>query len=63
MIANGQADVLGHFLDRPEELVDVLGFEIGVPLERGVQPVDVRLVMLVVMQLHRLLIDEGFEGV
>ena len=41
----------------------LLLLQLGMLLERGVQVVDVRRVMLVVMDLHRLLVDVRLERV
>ena len=46
-----------------EQILDALRLQLGMLLERGVQVVDVRAVMLAVMNLHRLLVDVRFERV
>jgi CheY-like chemotaxis protein len=58
VVADRRADVLRHLVDAPHERVDVVArIELGMLLQRGVQVVDVRLVMLPVMDLHRLRVD------
>jgi len=50
-------DVLGDRVEVAEEVLDALAAELGVLLDGGVQVVDVRLVMAVVVDLHRLRVD------
>ena len=63
VVAHGGADVLGHAVDASEQILDALRLQLGMLLERGVQVGDVRLVMLAVMNLHRLRVDVRFERV
>ena len=44
-----------------QQLLDALALELGCLLQRGIQIGDVRLVMLPVMDLHRLRVDVRLE--
>ena len=46
-----------------QQILDALRLQLGMLLERGVQVGHVGLVMLAVMNLHRLLVDVRFERV
>ena len=61
VVAHGRADVLGHGAEVRDEVLDGLAPELGMLLDRGVEVVDVRLVVLAVMNLHRLRVDVRFE--
>ena len=63
VVADGRADLLGHDADVAQQLVDRLRLQLGCFLERLVQVGDVRLVMLAVMDFHRLLVDVRLEGI
>jgi hypothetical protein len=63
VVPDGRPDLLGHLIEATQQ---VLGPQIGqvrIRLERLVQVVDVRLMMLVVMPLHRLGIDVRLESI
>ena len=53
----------GTVLMCANQILDALRLQIGMLLERGIQVVDVGLMMLAVMNLHRLLVDVRFERV
>src|SRR4051812_46332703 len=62
VVANGHADVLRNLLDVSAQILDaLLGNTLSI--ERRIQVGHVRIVMLVVMDLHRLGIDVRFQGV
>ena len=46
-----------------QQFLDALRLQLGMLLQRGVQVRHVRVVMLAVMNLHRLLVDVRFERV
>ena len=53
----------GTRVDVAKQILDALRLQLGMLLERRVQVGDVRLVMLAVMNLHRLLVDVRFERI
>ena len=53
----------GTRVDAAEQILDALRLQLGMLLERGVEVVHVGLVMLAVMDLHRLLVDVRLERV
>ena len=61
VVADGRTDRLRDAVEAVEQIVDALALELGRLLERRVQIGDVRLVMLSVMNLHRLRIDVRLE--
>src|SRR5213082_3690640 len=61
VVAYGRADVLGDGVDPAQQILQRLLVPLGVFVERGVQVVDVRLVMFPVVDLHRLGVDVVFE--
>src|SRR4029453_6948976 len=61
VVPDGSTDVLGDRVDTATELVDALRVQLGMLVERGVEISDVRLMVLPVMNLHRLRIDVGLE--
>ena len=61
VVAHRRADVFGNAVDAAAEILDALALQVGMLLERGVQIGDVRLMMLPVMNLHRLRVDVRFE--
>jgi len=52
---------LGHLVDVAQNVLDVLARQVGMTLQRRVQVVDIRGVVLVVMDLHRLGVDVRLE--
>jgi hypothetical protein len=56
------ANLFGNLGQVADEVVDGLCGQLGVVGERGIEVVDVGLVVLVVVNLHRLGVDERFEG-
>jgi hypothetical protein len=63
VVPNGRPDLLRHLLEAPQQ---ILGRELGqlrIRRDRLVQVVDVRLMVLVVMELHRLRIDIRLQGI
>jgi hypothetical protein len=63
VVANRVADRLGNRAEIAEEVVERLRLQLRSLLQRGVQVVDVRLVMLPVVNLHRLRVDVRLEGI
>ena len=63
IVPHGRADVVGHAVDAAQQVFDALGLELWMFLERRVQIRNVRVVMLPVMNLHRLLVDVRLERV
>ena len=63
VVADGGADRLGQRVQVLDQVLDALRLQVGVRLERGVQVVDVGLVVLAVVDLHRLRVDVGLERV
>ena len=61
VVAHRRADVFRHAVDAAAQLLDALRAQLGVLLERGVQVGDICLVMLPVMNLHRLRVDVRLE--
>ena len=48
-------------VDAAAEILDALALQVGILLERGVQIIDVRLMVLPVVDLHRLRVAVGLE--
>ena len=63
VVAHGGADRLGQRVEVLDQLLDRLALQLGELLERGVEVVDVGLVVLAVMNLHRLRVDVRLERV
>src|SRR5216683_3384657 len=63
VVANHVPDVLGHFVDTPEQVFDRLYRQTGMSLERRVGVVHVGRVVLVVMDLHRPGVDVRLESI
>ena len=63
VVANGIADRLGHNREVGDQLVDRLGCQIGMILERDVQIIDIGSMVLVVVDLHRARINMGLKRV
>ena len=61
VVAHGVADGLRHVLQAFQQIFGAELLQIGSLLQRGVQVGDVSLMVLVVMQVHGLRIDEGFQ--
>src|SRR5439155_4588114 len=62
VVADGGADLLRYGLDRPQHVLDRPIGPLGA-VERLVRVVDVGLVVLVVVDLHRLRVDRAVERV
>jgi hypothetical protein len=63
VVDDGLANLLRHLVDLHHDLFDALLVVLGIVLEGRVQVGDIGLVMAVVVDLHRLGVDGGFEGV
>ena len=63
IVADGAADVFGDGVEVADEIFGGLAGEVGMLLEGGVQILHIGAVVHVVMQRHRLLIDDRFERV
>jgi hypothetical protein len=61
VVANRRANGFWNAVDAPAQILDALALQLGRLLERGIQVGDVRLVMLSVMDLHRLRVDVRLE--
>ncbi len=62
VVADRAADVFGNAFRSRIKSSALLGLQFGMLFERGIQVFHVGRVMHVVMQVHRLLINDGFEG-
>ena len=63
VVAHRGANVFRDSVEVADQFLDRFAFELGLAFDRLVQVGDVSLVMLVVMDLHRLCIDVRFQGV
>jgi len=63
VVAQHVAHVLGHRADSAEKVLDRLLGQLRMLLQRAVGVVDVRLVVLVVMDLHRLGVDVRLQRI
>ena len=63
VVSNGCPDRLGHLVETTQQILDREIGQVRIRFDRLVQVVDVCLVMLVVMELHRLGVDVGLEGI
>ena len=63
IVADGAADVLGDGVEVADQIFGGLAGELGMLLEGGIQIFHIGAVMQVVMNGHRLFIDDGFECV
>ena len=63
LLRTASADRFRHRADALAKIVDALRREVGVVLQRVVEVRDVGVVMLAVMDFHRLRIDVRLEGV
>src|SRR5919197_4320588 len=61
VVADGRADVLGDAVDPAQQVLERLLLQLGMLVERGVQVVDVCLMMLPVVDLHRRGVDVGLQ--
>ena len=61
VVANRRANGFRNAVDAPAQILDALALQLGRLLEGGVQVGDVRLMMLPVMDLHRLRVDVRLE--
>jgi hypothetical protein len=61
VVANGSADCFRDAADALAEILDALALQVGMALKRVIQIGDVSLMMLPVMNLHRLGVDVWFE--
>jgi hypothetical protein len=61
VVAHGRPNRVGHGRQILDEIVGALALQFRVLLERRIQVVHIRRVMLAVMNLHRLRIDVRFE--
>jgi hypothetical protein len=61
IVADGAANVFGDRVQIAEQIFGSFLVQLGMLVERRVQVLDVGAVMHVVMQMHRLFIDGGFE--
>jgi hypothetical protein len=62
VVADRRADFFGHCVDRGHQLFNGRIADLA-PFDGGVQLVNIRLVMLRVVNLHRLRVDVRFEGI
>src|SRR5712672_1690116 len=62
VVADGTADGVGDNAQIRDDLFERLGFQRGVAGDGLVEVVHIRLVMAVVMDLHRQRVKVGFEG-
>src|SRR5947209_13526449 len=63
IVAHSRADTLRHIIDMAHQLINIHRGKLRLVFECSVQVVDIRSMMLVVMQLHRLGVDVGLERV
>ena len=63
VVADRRADVFGNAVDALQQILDALRLELGVLLQRRVEIGHVRVVVLAVVNLHRLLVDVRFERI
>ena len=63
VVPDGRADIFGDAVKALEKLIDRQSLQIGVSFERLIQVRDVSVVMFVVMNFHRHLIDVGLQRV
>ncbi len=61
VVAYGGPNVFRNGIQIPQQFFCALGLEVGILLEGGIEILDVSAMVHVVMQLHGLLIDMGFE--
>src|SRR6185503_9259268 len=61
VVAHCGADVFRNAVDTAADLLDALALKVGMLFQRGVEIGDVSLMMLPVMDLHRLRVDVRLE--
>src|SRR4051812_19885587 len=61
VVAHRGANVFGNAVDAAAQILNALRLQLGVLLERGVQVRHVSLMVLPVMNLHRLRVDVRLE--
>src|SRR5688572_29975722 len=61
VVANRRANGFGNAVYAPAQIIDALALQLGRLLEGGIEVGDVRLMMLPVMDLHRLRVDMRLE--
>ena len=62
VVADGAANVFGNGVEVFDQFFGGFAGEFGMFFEGGVEILDVGAVMQVVMNGHRLFVDDGFEG-
>ncbi len=62
VIADDGANVFGDRIDVAQQVFEGLLVQLGMFVERSIQVVDVRLVVLAVVNLHRLRVDVRLQG-
>ena len=62
VVADGPADIVGHAGKILQQVIEASPVQFRMLVERGIQVGDIRLMMLPVMNLHRLGVDVRFEG-
>ena len=63
VVAHGGADILRHPRQAADEFLGGAILQITLAGERGVEVVDVRLMVLAVVDLHGHRVDDRFQGV
>jgi hypothetical protein len=63
VVANRSSNIFRNAAQRLQQIVQTLRLELGMLLERGVQVGHVCVVVLAMMNLHRLPVDVGLERV
>ena len=63
VITHNSANVFRHSFEITDQILDRLLFEISFAFDRVIQVVDVSLVMLGIMDFHRLGIDMRFQSI
>ncbi len=63
IVAHGGANVFGNGVQVADQIGGTFTLQVGMLLQRGVQVVGIGLMMLVVVNLHRLFVDVRFERV
>jgi hypothetical protein len=63
VVADGGADAFGQRVQVLDQVLDALRLQVRVRLEGGIEVVDVGLVVLAVVDLHRLRVDVRLERV
>jgi hypothetical protein len=63
VVSDGTTNVLGHGREVADESFNRFRFQRGVTRDRLVEVIDIRLMVPAVVDLHRHLVDGGFQGV